>query len=362
MVLTYLSLANQKLEQWSKAEATINTSIQILETQITYQKSDEKIQIHAQAINTRGLLELALGQPNRGRETWQLATQLYQQINDKTGVTGTKINQAQALEALGFYRRTCKTLLQTLQLNNDCNWSHQGEWQTVEQTFQAQSDSQIKLLGLRSLGNILRLMGELEYAQKVLDSSLKIPQSPQDKAATWLSLGKTQQAWFIQEKKLYHRTNLPTEKRTAFEQANSYVRQALANYLTAIKTSKLKTFTIQAQLQHLKLLIEFQQWLKEIFSEKQSSQIQALELQINTQVTDLLHSKIAQLSPSRTAIYAQLNFAQSLLQLSSQQSQFFPMAIDYASLAVRGAKQLSDPQTKSLAFGTLGHLYEQKHQ
>ncbi|MGH2416223.1 MAG: hypothetical protein ACRDEA_21530, partial [Microcystaceae cyanobacterium] len=60
IALTYLSLAYQKLEQWSEAQVAIDTSLALIEKAGTESTSGL---ILAQALNTRGGLELALGQP-----------------------------------------------------------------------------------------------------------------------------------------------------------------------------------------------------------------------------------------------------------------------------------------------------------
>ena len=157
MTLTYLCLAYQRMEQWSEAEDAIATSLSLLDTQQNIGDPSDRSLIYAQVLNARGHLELALGQPEAALETWQLAAKTYGQAGDRTGVTGSLINQAQALEALGLYRRTCKTLLQALKLDSDCDLSERERFETVLQTFEEQQDVQLKILGLRSLGNILRL-------------------------------------------------------------------------------------------------------------------------------------------------------------------------------------------------------------
>ncbi|MCL2936057.1 MAG: hypothetical protein MGU50_05450, partial [Trichodesmium sp. MAG_R02] len=55
---------------------------------------------------------LQQGKAEAALEIWQKAEELYRQNQNQTGIIGTKINQAQALTSLGFYGRSCNTVLQ----------------------------------------------------------------------------------------------------------------------------------------------------------------------------------------------------------------------------------------------------------
>ncbi|NEO60768.1 MAG: hypothetical protein F6J98_10125, partial [Moorea sp. SIO4G2] len=265
MVLSYLSLAYQKLQQWFDAEDAIAFSLKLLETGSDLRDSPDYQQIQAQALNTLGSLELALGQPDTALEAWQLATEIYQQLKDDIGITGTLINQAQAMEALGLHRRTCKTLLQALNLDNNCDLSNQERFETVLQTFQQTPDPQIKILGLRSLGNTLRLLGDLKHSQQVLKASLKVAQPPLEKRETLLSLGDTERSWYNHYKQLYTRKNLIDQKAVK-QQVSDQVDHALKYYQESLqessKLSASSSLDIEPKLQRLSLLIDFHNWLE----------------------------------------------------------------------------------------------------
>lgn len=115
IALTYLSLAQQELGNWSEAEAAISRSVQLLQAD----PAGQSLPL-AQALNARGRLEFLLGQATAAIATWQQATDLYRQQGDGLGVTGGLINQAQALEAAGAYRRACATLLQAMGVEQRC--------------------------------------------------------------------------------------------------------------------------------------------------------------------------------------------------------------------------------------------------
>lgn len=251
--LNLLSLAYQQLGQWEKANAATHLSLQILKND-QLKTNDSKL-ILAQALNTQGHLQLGLGQAQLALTTWQQAAANYAQAGYNPGITGSLINQAQALQNLGFYRRANKTLTQ------------------LEQTLQNQPDSLLKATGLRSLGNALGVVGDLERSRRILQESLTLAQklkSPQEISAALLSLASTAKA----------QQNLTA--------ALEFCQQA-----EAISTSH--STRVQAQLNQLSLLLEAKSW----------SAAQALWPKIQAQ--------IANLPPSRTAVYARINLAESLM-------------------------------------------------
>lgn len=302
--LSFISLAYQKLGQWEKANAAIASSLQLLRDDRLDTK-DSKF-ILAQSLNTQGHLQLALGQAELALTTWQQATATYAAAGNDAGITGSLINQAQALQNLGFYQRASKTLTQ------------------LEQTLQNQPDSLLKATGLRSLGNALFGVGDLEQSQKVLQQSLKIAsllKSPQEIGAVLISLGNTAKA----------QQNYPA---------------ALKFYQQASLESISPTTRIQVQLNQLSLLLE-----------TKSSNAQELWPQIQ--------SEIVNLPPSRTAVYARINFAQSLIRIKQTSSASPPSWTEIGQLlatAVQQAKSIKDPRAEAYALGHLASLYEQTQQ
>jgi CHAT domain-containing protein len=341
IALTYLSLAYQKLQRWSPAKDAIDTSLKIAQNSPI---------LRAQALNARGSLELALGQTETALNTWQLATQAYESAGDRTGRIGSLINQAQALEELGLYRRTCKTLLQALNFDPDCDFSDATKLQPILEAFKQQQNPQIKILGLRSLGNIFRSLGEFESSGQVLEESLTFPQPPEQKSVTWLSLGKTERAKSGKSQNMYDRTKITAERDKAIAQVN----QALDYYQKAANQTNSKLFKIQACLQQLSLLIDFRDWLTQQQDNKKAAD---LSTQINAKVAELRSSQLDRLPASRTSIYAQLSFARSLSQLERDREAF-----QYASTAVEQAKTIGDSRSQSYALGIIGNLYEKNKQ
>jgi CHAT domain-containing protein/tetratricopeptide (TPR) repeat protein len=146
------------------------------------------ILLSAQTFNQQGANYLATGQADLALKSWQQAHRLYSQAQDPAGIIGSQINQAQALQSLGFYRQSL-TLLRS-----------------INSTLQQQPNSSLKAQGLLSLGNGLRGLRQLEKknekqgtpigAKEVLRQALSIANAVQDSATAAqikLSLGNTLQ-------------------------------------------------------------------------------------------------------------------------------------------------------------------------
>jgi CHAT domain-containing protein len=311
---SYLSLAYQKLGEWKQAKQAIAQSLELLKPQTSLKQMG--IAILAQVLNTQGSIQLAMGQPEAALETWQQAEKTYAQAKDDAGMLGSQINQAQAMQTLGLYRRA-QMLLEQLNAR-----------------LQTQSNSALKALGLKSLGTVLQVTGNLSESQKVLEQSLKIAQelnAPLDTSEILFNLGNTLRAL----------QNTPAALRL--------YQQAVAAAPTAIAQLK-------AQLNQLSLLIEKKQW----------QEVQVLVAQIQP--------KLANLPLSRGSIYAQVNFAANLIKIAKQGRSsgetampgsplFTPQAIaQLLATTVQQARTLQDPRAESYALGQLANLYEQTQQ
>jgi CHAT domain-containing protein len=303
--LNYLSLTYQQLGQWHQATLAITNSLQLLEAR--HPNSSNQLQVLAQALNTQGKLQLSQGQAASALTTWQQAAATYKQAGDRVGNIGSLINQAQAMQALGLYLQAEQTLTQ------------------VEQVLTLQPNSIVKAMGLRSLGNTLRVVGDPNDSHRVLLQSLAIAQqleSPSDISAAELSLGNT-------------------------ARSQQDTQAALKFFQQAADASPTSITHTQAQLNQLSLLLETKSW----------SDIQALLPQIQSQ--------LAGLPPSRDAVYARINSAQSLIKSKQSSAITTPSWLQIGQLlasAVQQAKSLKDRRAEAYALGYLGGLYEQTQQ
>ena len=316
--LAWLALTQQKLGDFSGAETSLAQSLALIQPLAA---TVEKNRVHAQILNTQGTIELAQGQAQNALITWQRSEQLYQKAGDRLGVSGSQINQAQAWEVLGFYRRSCNTVLKALEINPpECEQLTPASLAII-----AKQPPQIALIGFRSLGNLDRLLGKLDESVKVLEMSLALAQeinSPQEVSKTFFSLGNTQQALAIRAETLNQPKN--AEK----------LRQSAADY-----------YQKAAQLagEELLLLVHLQQF----------------HLEPSQDLIPLIQAEIASLPPSRTVIYAQVDFAETLANLKAKNPQT-PITQAQISRYLEKARQEAvksqDQQAQSYALGTLGKL------
>nr|WP_322680719.1 CHAT domain-containing protein [Nostoc sp. DedQUE03]MDZ7976096.1 CHAT domain-containing protein [Nostoc sp. DedQUE03]MDZ8044072.1 CHAT domain-containing protein [Nostoc sp. DedQUE02] len=308
--LSNLSLAYQQLGAWSQAQEAITESLNLLKGE----DKNQNLQIFAQSLDIQGRLQLAMGQPEAALATWQQTEQIYKQTDNQSGVVRSLINQAQAWRTQGFYPRAVKTLEQ------------------VSQTLKSQSDSIEKTVSLRSLGDALSVLGDLKKSQQALEDSLIIARNLKSSAhigASLFSLGNN------------------ARKQNQKEQAIAYYKQT-------VEVSPSPLTKVQAQLNHLGLLIEDQQWVK----------AQAL--------LPLIESQLEQLPLSRASIYAHVNFSQSLtkvkggiIQASSQNYYSKLSTKDSAKLlasAIQQSRSLGDKRAEAYALKSLGGLYEETRQ
>ncbi|HIK10924.1 MAG TPA: CHAT domain-containing protein [Oscillatoriaceae cyanobacterium M33_DOE_052] len=171
----YLSLAYQQLGNWREAEEAINQSLEIL---ASLPDDAKKNQVLARSLSTQGRLEMSQGKLSEGLENLKHATEIYKGIGDREGVIGSQLNQAQILLASGLYRQSLKVLA------------------AVEENIDKESiNPLVKAAQLRTLGNALRAVGDLDRSKTALEQSLNIDrQSPAAKIATLVSLANTEQA------------------------------------------------------------------------------------------------------------------------------------------------------------------------
>ena len=324
MVLSNLSLTYQQLGQWQQAEGAIASSLKLLGYQVKKraggageaggENSIQNLEILAQALNTQGSLQLALGQAQQALDTWQEAAAIYAQVGSRSGTIQSQINSAQALQALGLYRRALTTLSQ------------------VKQTFQQQPSSRLKASLLRNLGNTQRVVGDIDESRQTLQESLAIAQqmrSPADIGAALFSLGNTARASF-------GGAMLTPADSTA----------ALAFYQQAAAISPSAFAKLQARLNQLSLSIEAEQ----------VDRAKAL--------IPVIQSQLPNLPLSSKTIYAQIDFAQSLMDLGAR-SEGSVRQRDIAQIlatAVQQARGLGDKRAEAYALGNLGRLYEQSGQ
>lgn len=330
LALNYLSLAYQELGEWEKAQRAIETSLSLLPETDT---RPDITQLRAQVFSTQGQLQLALGQAENALKTWKNAESLYDRIGYNLGKLGTQINQAQAMESLGLYRRSCATILQGFGIEDLTCEGIQDE-PTLDRVLTAIENQPESLqgAGLRILGNTFRLTGKLSQSQTVLERSLALAKTPQTESAVYLSLGNTARVMADRDRPKTARK--PTinpwrcNDNTSAPEAISYYQKA------AVSPSP--TIRIQAQLNL---------W----------------EIQPETALLTEIQSQLSQLTPSRLSIFATVKYAQHLM-CSPSPITGLPDAISVLEGAIAQAKMIEDKRAQSYGLGILGKVYEFRQQ
>ncbi len=308
VTLSNLALVYKQRGMFAEATTAINNSLQLLATN----NSKPHLQVLAQTQDIQGNVQLDRGQPQQALETWQKAEVVYTQLSDRTGINRSHINQAQALQILGFYRRALTMLLE------------------VGKNLQSQPNSLAKAVELRSLGDALQLTGDLAQSRQALQNSLKTAENLQSKpeiSAALLSLGNN------------------------FRIGDDY-QTAIAFYQQAIATAPSAITKVQGQINLVSVLLITQQW----------STAQPLLTQISTELDSLPLSQVA--------VYARIHFAENLMKAANQQQSLSPingssareLSAKMLATAVKLAAGLGDRRAESYAIGNLGKLYEQNQQ
>ena len=340
MALSNLSLTYQQLGQWQAASTAIQASLNLLNTN---PESDRHLQILAQTLDIQGKLQRETGKTAEALDNWQQAANIYQKFDNSPQLVQNQLNQAQALQDLGLYPRACKTLLSVLESDlaiHTCPELNQLTTEKLTEKLQkiATQSSSAKVSALRSLGDVLRFIGQVKQSEQILATSLTLAEqlaSPQELAKTYLSVGNTYQALAEGEKVRRLR--------------EKYQEQALAAYAQTVNLSPSLTTQQQAQLNQLSFLLKLEKW-----SEAK-------------QLWRSLQASIANLPPRRTNIYARINLDRSLIKLLEQEKLGLlndiqlPEVNEIELICLETSKQaqiLGDSRLQADALGNLGKLYE----
>ena len=307
LATNYLALAYKELGQWLKAEEQVNRSLKLIENHIPRRRETANLTaIKAQILNTKGSIQLAMGNAELALQNWQQAEDYYRHDQDNIGLFGSRINQAQALQHLGLYRRAEKLL------------NH------LQKDVTQQSDPYLKALGLRSLGNALQVTGNLEESKKVLEESLALTKefkSAEATSSTLFSLGNV-------------------------ARISGQLDLAIDYYEQAATTAPHSLSAVESKLNQIDLLVEQEQWKKVI------NLVQQIKDDLDTTAV------------SRRTFYARVNLAKKLADLVSDNINFVGYENYIPQLlktTISEAQSLKDPRSQSYALGTLGYWYEKHH-
>lgn len=331
-----------------------------------------KAQIHDAARLTQiGYQQLHQGYPSNAIKTWSAAYEAYRQLKDSEGMTGSLINQSLGFQAQGFYRSACNTLLTALKLSDEICSSpleqvNQSKDSLIE-SLQHQPLTKVQVIGLRQMGDVLRLIGKPEVSFVVLQKALtmtndlKLTQSNLYNQLL-LSLADTERTLYLQAKNKYQLTDDVAAQQQAVITAQIQAQSALSLYHN-IDNQTPNLLSLTAKLNQLTFLLELSKWtnLTEANFSAQKQLIQPLIQQLfslNNQFDDF---------PAIDSIYARLNLAESLIQVaqnaklnklsSSQVENPLLTALSISHQALDTAGKLNNTRAKSYALGTIGKIY-----
>jgi CHAT domain-containing protein len=319
IALTNLSLAYQQLGMWKKAEESINQGINLLEK---FQNSSSNSIAYAQALDVLGGIQLSRGQPEKALSIWQKAANIYEKTVDNERLIRNQINSAQAMQALGFYRQAEKNLVE------------------VQKNLEKKSDSKLKAKGLRSLGDVLRVIGDLENSEKVLKESREVAKRLNDRilmAESDLSIGNT-----ISSK----RRNLLNLDKRDNEKTKKLVDDIFKYYENAVMNG-LDFTRIQALLNKQIIFIEDNKFseAKNLFSN--------------------ILGEINKLKNDHKSMYFKIKLARNFIKLQqhniNNDLNLKDLNLEIATLLANVSQQaenIGDKRGESYAYGTLSQLYE----
>lgn len=298
---SYASIAAQDLGDWQQAESAIDRALTLLARS---SRTEDVGRVRSQLLNVQGRLNLKLGQPETAWELWQQAETAYNQTNDKLGMVGAQINQAQALQTMGLYRRA------------------QLELDEVAVALEEERDSKVKAIALQSLGNVLQTTGSLKKSQQYLTESLDIYKRIGNQSGTanvMFSLANT--------------LRLMGDNDAALER----YREVESGFPASVLGTK-------ASLNRFSLLLETEQW------------------QSAREVLPSLVEQIETLPASRESIYSRVNLVESLLVRGDEDNKPLSwLSTDAAArLLTEGTQQaqaLQDTRAESFAIGELSKTY-----
>lgn len=306
-VHNYLAIGHQALSQWEQADTHIQQGLNLLES------VQDNAFLTAQLLNTQGSNQLQMGNAAAALETWQQAIDRYHTVtSDQTveQIARTRLNQAQALQALGFYRRARTTL------------------DAVRADLKDSTPPEVKLVVLQSLGQTFLRKGDLGQAHAVLTDALELAHTSEQQAAIQLSLAQT--------------TATLGDRQTALALYQSARRQGTP------------TTQLEAALQQLALQLET--------TDNPNFSWSAI-----AQELEQLLPELSSLPPSRWGINAQVYLANLLIDNIGMEhlanvSLNPPAIAQQLARAIHQARSLEDIQAESAALAQLGHLYEQNQQ
>lgn len=354
---------------------SLTVVIVLCQVQAKSQTSANLEQSQAQLLNQQGFEELNKGQPQAALQTWKAAYNLYYKLKDSDGIAGSLINQSLALQASGSYLSACQTLSKILELED---WicsspielreiSQQVYLETLKFALEKQPFSRVRIIGLRNLGDVLRLIGNPEASSIILFNAMAMAETLDSKQSDiynqiLLSLGNTERALYIQAKGKYQLTDDVFTKQKSLKKLKSKAQNALKFY-QELAGRKQNVLPLQAKINQLSLILEIEKWKSIVILENPTTN-EYLQTLVNSLLS---RPERFESFPAIESIYAQLNIAQSLVQIDqdiqlkqlvfSRKDNPLSISLLLANKANTLAQNLNNNRAESYALGTIATIY-----
>ncbi|HIK10213.1 MAG TPA: CHAT domain-containing protein [Oscillatoriaceae cyanobacterium M33_DOE_052] len=329
MALSNLAAAVGQLQQWDAAEVAVNNSISLL---VSQPSSGEKSRILAQTRDIQGKLQMERGRLPEALAAWQEAAKLYGELDAKDQWMQAQIHQSRALQGLGLYPRACETLLGALTGESLTCDVDAGDVSALQQRLQNQALRLPMVRAINDLGNVLRVLGQLEASEQVLSLGLEAVQKlnmPEEEAKLYLNLGNTTRAV----------ANQPTVE--AVERLE-LGQKAVGLYQKAAQMAGNSPIQMQAQLNQLSWLVDLGKW----------SEAETLWRSLPPVGKDF---------PSGgSGLYAQVNLAQTLIKMAQSPlgKPSLPEIIEGLDRVLPPARILGNQPIIAHILETQGRLWE----
>lgn len=254
----------------------------------------------AQSLNELGQQAFSRGQTELALDYWKKAETQYHHLKDQLGIEGTQLNQAKALQALGFYRQAESLLTQ------------------LANRLGLQPDSLFKANVMLTQAEGLRLLGDLTASEQVLNDALILVKQLQDRPqqqAAHLYLGNT----------------LATQERWS----EAYEQYQMATKLTG-------PLIFAARISQIQMLLPLQR-----------------EGEIPEQV-QILMQDLSQSDSAQTRLYGILEMSRWLI---AHEIVVFDNSLSSTlQSTILQARQQGDRKAESYGLGYLGQWHEQRQQ
>lgn len=350
IALSNLSLCLQKLGRWEEATTAVEESVSLLRS--LTEPTVNRGRVLAQTLEIQGTLAFARGKFDVSLDRWNEAAQLYAALDDRSGILRSQLDGVRSLQAMGLYRRAEQVLTK------------------ISKSIREFPDSDLKAEGFQQLAYVFRLLGRLghlpsfdaERCQGTVDRSATAPLPTSAAEAELWSLdiarqvasagGSTQtlhkaQFSLANTARAIYQSHKNLEE---LDQAQTAAQTALTCYQQAATSTEVGT-QVRAKLNLLSFSIDLVEQLQKYPNFESSNPHPELgRLVANWHDLD---TQIDALPPGRTAIYAHLDLAQSLMKVDRLQE-----SKALLSSAVRESQTLGNPRIHSYALGYQGQLYE----